>query len=456
MGVALLTATVAAAQPVASGAAEVSILENDSIDFRQVIEGAKSKVFPAVVYIRVVSENLDSGKRVMVESSGSGVAISPTGEVVTNWHVIDKAVQVRCLLQDGRALKARVVGSDQDTDLALLQLEIPEGQPLLPYAQLGDSRTLQEGQFVMAMGAPWGLSRSVSLGILSCTRRYLPEVSEYSLWLQTDASISPGNSGGPLVNTDGKVIGINSRGTGGGGGDIGFAIPVETVSAVVDQLRTDQKVNWSWTGLVLQPIRDFNRDIYFEGTDGVIIADVEPDSPAQAAGFQKRDRIISINGKPYNGLMEEDIPDIRRAIGLLQKNTPAKVVVQRAGQNLTIELTPREKGRVEGEEFDCPRWDFTVKAINQFHNANLYFHRKEGVYVKAARYPGNAYQAGLQPEDIILKIGKTDVKTLDEVKALHKAAIEGVATNHKLLITVLRNGLMKQVVLDFSRDYSKE
>lgn len=436
-------------------ASEPGLDKFERLDFRRVIDDSKSKVFPAVVFIKCVSENFDTGKRVVVESSGSGVIMSPDGEVVTNWHVVDKAIEVRCLLQDGTALKADVVGTDRDTDLGLLKLKLPKDAKPLPFATLGDSKVLTEGQFVMAMGAPWGLSRSVSLGILSCTRRYLPAVSEYSLWLQTDAAISPGNSGGPLVDTNGKVIGINARGT-MAGGDMGFAIPAETVAAVVSQLREHKKVNWSWTGLQLQPIKDFNRDTYFDGSEGVIVADTDPDSPARKAGIVFRDRILRVNGVTCNGLMEEDLPDIRRLLGLLPKGKPAKIEILREGKTVVVELTPREKGQVEGDQLDCPRWDLTLKSINQFANADLFFHRKEGVYVHAVRYPGNAAQAGFQPQDIIVKVGKTEIKSLDEAKALHKSAIDGVGQNHRLLVTVLRNGLMKQLVLDFSRDYSKE
>src|SRR5205814_149670 len=135
---------------------------------------------------------------------------------------------------------------------------------------MGDSKRLAEGEFVMAMGAPWGLSRSVSIGIISCVDRYLDEASEYSLWLQTDASISPGNSGGPLVNTDGEVIGLNARGS-MQGGDMGFAIPSATLKTVVPHLRDEGQVPWLYSGLKLQPLRDFNRDMYFDGDAGVVI-----------------------------------------------------------------------------------------------------------------------------------------------------------------------------------------
>ena len=254
----------------------------ERFDFRRVVGDAKAKVFPAVIFIKCISENLESGKKLSQEVAGSGVIISPTGEALTNWHVIDKAVDIRCLLYDGRAMDAKVVGSDKDTDLALIQLTVPSGGGALPYSTFGDSTKLKEGDFVMAMGAPWGMARSVSIGIVSCTRRFLPEHSEYSLWLQTDASISPGNSGGPLVNTAGETIGINARGE-MMGGDLGFAIPSDTIKVIVAQLRDQHEVNWSWTGLQLQPLHDFNRNTYFDAAEGVIVARptrrVRPDRP---------------------------------------------------------------------------------------------------------------------------------------------------------------------------------
>ena len=434
------------AQP-ASGVAQ--------LDFREVIKDAKARVFPAVVFIKCIRESHESGKKLSREVSGSGVIISPSGETLTNWHVVDKAVEVRCLLLDGRPYDAKVVGTDKDTDLALIQLQLADKATPLPYAKLGDSSVLKEGDFVMAMGAPWGMSRSVSIGIVSCTRRFLPENSEYSLWLQTDASISPGNSGGPLVNTAGETIGLNTRGV-MAGGDLGFAVPSETIAVIVDQLRAHGRVDWSWTGLQLQALHDFNRNIYFDATEGVIISETDPESPARRAGVQARDRIVRVNGDALTAMTEEDLPAVRRCLGLLPKFKPAKLEIVRDGSPLTLEVTPREKGKVEGEELDCPRWDLTVKAINQFDNPDLYFHRKEGVFIFGVKYPGNGAVAGFQSQDILLKIDGQEVKTLDDVKTMHKTAIEAVAARHRLVLTVLRKGLMRQIVLDFSRDYEKQ
>ena len=425
------------------------------LDFRQVIRAAKDKVFPAVVYIKVIQESHESGRKVSSEVAGSGVIISPDGDILTNWHVVDKAVEVRCLLYDGRAMTAKVVGSDKDTDLALVRLKVPADAGTVPHAVLGDSGVLMEGDFVMAMGAPWGLSRSVSIGIVSCTRRFLPLNSEYSLWIQTDAAISPGNSGGPLVNTDGEVVGINTLGV-LFGGDMGFAVPSDTIRHIVGQIREVGRVNWSWTGLQLQPLRDFGRNMYFEGTEGVIVAEADPDSPAHEAGIRARDRLLKIGGQAVAALTEEDLPAVRRVLGLLPKNQPTRIDLVRGGQAMSVELVPREKGKVEGDQLDCPRWDFTVREINQFDNPDLFFHRKQGVFVFGVKEPGNAGIAGLRPLDILLKIDARDVTTLDDVRQLHKDALGHLAQRHRAIVTVLRNGLVRQVVLDYQRDYEKE
>ncbi len=427
-----------------------------TLDFREVVRSAKEKVFPAVVFVKCLRESHEIGKKTTQEILGSGVIITPDGQVLSNWHVVDKAKEIRCLLSDGRYFSAEVIGKDKDTDLALLQLKLPNGTPdgekALPFAKLGDSARLKEGDFVMAMGAPWGLNRSVSIGIISCTRRFLPRSSEYSLWFQTDAAINPGNSGGPLVDTNGEIIGINTR----GGGGMGFATPSQNIKIIIAQLRKYKKVNWSWTGLQLQPLKNFRKNIYFKGTKGVIVAETDPDSPARRAGVKKQDRILKVNGRDLNGVWDEALPAVRRTLGLLPKNKPATFVLQRKGKTMTIEVTPREKGKVEGEELDCPRWDMTVKAINQFDNEDLYFYRKKGVFIFGVKYPGNASNANLQEEDIITRIGDTDIETLDDLKKVHKKAIANVKKEHRILFTVLRNGLMRQFVMDFQRDYEKE
>jgi len=423
-------------------------------DFRQIVQSAKERVFPSVVYIRVISEVTSQGRKESQQSSGSGVVISEQGHVLTNWHVVDKATNVRCLMSDGRHYDAKVLGSDKDVDLAVIKLDLKEGDKV-PVAEIGDSTLLKEGDFVMAMGAPWGLNRSVSIGILSCLERYLEGISEYSLWLQTDAAINPGNSGGPLVNTQGQIIGINTRGNSGSAEGLGFSVPSQTIKELVPQLRDNGGVAWSWTGLQLQPIRDFNRDIFFEFTEGVIVAETDPDSPARRAGILAKDRVLEVNGKKITAMTQEDLPDVRRMLGLLAKNTEATFLIARGSETKTIQLTPREKGKVEGDELALKRFDFSIKAINQFDNPSLYFHRKEGVFVFGIKFPGNAANSGLQQQDILLSIDGREVNSVQEIKKVHDDLISNADSKFRVLVKVLRNGQLRQMVLDFQRDFEK-
>ncbi len=424
-------------------------------DFREIVAQARNRVLPSVLFLKCVVENDESGMRMSQEIMGSGFIISADGEFLTNWHVVNKASSIRCQLTDGRDFSARVIGADRDTDVALCRLDLPPGVTV-PAAVLGTDGGVSEGDFVIAMGAPWGLNRSVTFGTVSCARRYLPGHSEYVLWIQTDAIISPGNSGGPLVNTDGEVIGINALGSQMPGLGFGFAIPAREVRVIADAIRRDGRVNWSWCGLMLQPLRDFSRNIRFEANEGVLVAGTEPNSPARRAGLQAQDRIVRLNGTPVTGLTEEEMPTLRRLFGLLPQDQTVHLDVVRNQVPMTIEIVPLAKGRVEGESLDCPRWDFTVKAINQFETPELFLHRNEGVYVFGIRGRGNAQDSDLRPFDVLVRIGTQEVRTLEDVRKAHAAALAGVDRSHRILFTVLRGGRMRQVVLDFGRDFSRE
>jgi len=436
------------------GAAPLVSAEADAEGRPANMQVAREKVFPALVFVKVIQQTHDQGERSSRSGAGSGVLISQDGEFLTNWHVVEKSESVRCLLTDGRAFPANVIGMDKDTDLALCRLVLPEGEHV-PFAALGDSDRLVEGDPVFVMGAPWGMSRSISSGIISCTRRYLEEASEYTLWLQTDASISPGNSGGPVVNQSGEVVGITARGT-LLGGNMGFAIPASSAVMVAERLRVYKSMNWSWTGLQLQPLRDFDKNMYFDFKDGVIVSATDAGSPARKAGIQPKDRLVAINGVPVTALTQEDIPSINCMLGLLAKEQPATFTFIRNGETLTVTMTPREKGQVEGDEQEFPRWDFSAKVINQFDTPNLYFYREKGVFVFAVKYPGNAQASELRPNDIIVKAGGRDVQSMEDLQEAHKEALEGIAQNHRITFTVLRSGQTRVISLDFSRDYKRK
>ncbi len=423
--------------------------------FQGIVSGAKEKVFPAVVYIQAVSGNLKSGKAQNEVVSGSGVIISPGGELLTNFHVIDKAQKIRCQLEDGRAFPATVVGQDKDIDLALLKLELPSATPPLPYARLDRHGRLTEGDFVMAMGAPWGLNRSVSIGIISCSTRYLPDTGNYSLWYQTDASISPGNSGGPLVDTQGNVVAINTLGRLWGGA-VAFSIPATTIADVLPRLRAYGGVNWAWFGLNFQPLRDFDRDIYFDYPDGVMVSGTEPGSPARKAGFLPGDRITAIAGEAVTVKTAEELPDFQRKLGLLPFDEPVKFTVFRHGREEFLSVAPVAKGELEGEEAACPRWGFTAKAINRFDTPNLHFYRNDGVYIYGIAPYGNAGRSNLQQNDILASIDGKPVVTLQDLKEIYEKALSNLDSRPRATFAVLRNGRLFQVVMDYSTDYEKE
>jgi len=383
---------------------------------------------------------------------GSGIIVSPDGYVVTNNHVAEKAVEIHCVLFDDTMVEATVVGTDKDTDLALLKLKVdPKRQ--FAFATLADSDKVDEGQFCMALGAPWGLKRSISLGVVSCSQRFLEGESEYSLWLQTDAHINPGNSGGPLVDTNGEVIGINTLGA--WNASMGFSIPSNTVRFVIAELKAHKEVRRSWTGVRLQPLRDFDRDSFFEGERGVLVASVDPGSPAEQAHLEVGDLILSVSGTAVDGLYNENLPKIRALLSRLPTSQPTEIKLQRGGRAVTASLTPREKGVVEGKDLDLKRWNLTVKAINEYNDPEMYYYAKEGVYIQGVQYPGNAQQCGFQSGDIVLKVDGKEVKSLKEMQSLYETILKDSGRKKRAPVEVLRNGMPLLLVLDYARDYDQ-
>ncbi len=418
------------------------------VGFQQVVRSAGNKVFPALVYIRVVRDDLESGRSSAAAVSGSGVLISASGEVVTNNHVIDKAVDIRVQLNDGRAFNAELLGSDKDTDLALLRLKLPEGAGPLPFAQFA-SKPATEGEFVMAMGAPWGLNRSVAIGIISCAGRYLPDQGEYSLWYQTDASISPGNSGGPLIDTDGRIVGINTLAM-MSGGTVGFTIPASTVEVVLPRLRQYGKANWAWFGLRFEPLRDFDRNIYLPYDRGVLISGTDVGSPARRAGIQPNDLLVAVDGRPVTVATGEELPELRRRLGLIPFGQKVKFAIKRDGKDMEIEMAAAEKGKVEGAELPLNGWGFTAKAINRFDNPNLYFYRNKGVFVYGVKPQGDAARGGLQKNDIIVSVNGREIDSLSELSEAYELAEKNVSDSRRSVMVIMRNGATIRLAINFS------
>ena len=423
------------------------------IDFRDTIQAAEKAVFPSLAYIRVVRKDLSGGKDEKGVVSGSGVVIDPSGELLTNHHVIDKAEEIRCLLTDGSSYAARVVGFDQD-DIALLRLERPADAPPLPAAALSPD-TVQIGDVVLAMGAPWGLARSVTMGIVSCTDRYLEGAGRYTLWYQTDAAISPGNSGGPLVDTAGRVVGINARGI--IFGDQAFTIPSPTILEVLPALRTEGHAGWAWFGFQFQPLRDFDRNMAFEATNGVVVSGTDLGSPARKAGFKAGDRVVAVDGDPVTALTWEQMPALERRLGRVPEGTETRFAVVRGPHEIELAVAPRAKGAVEGEEKVLPRWGFTAKEINRFDNPKLSFYAPDGgLFVSATSWDGNAESAGIKENDILREVGGKPVSTLEELAAIYDDAMAHLDERTKIDIVVERRGRRVPLKLNYFEDPEKE
>jgi len=269
-----------------------------SSNLQKQILDAKNKVLPALVHIEPVKEIFADGKSMKVQVTGSGIIISPDGYILTNNHVAEKARYVFCTLSNRDEVPAEVIGLDALTDLAVLKLDLSEKDyKTVSHAEFGDSDSLEVGEIVMALGSPLGLSRSLSLGVISSIERYFEDsgemVSPYNLWIQTDAAINPGNSGGPLINIEGEVVGINARAI-FFGENLGFAIPINTAKLVIDRILKDKIVKRSDIGIEWQEIKDYRKYKKDLNLEGVLISHVDKDSPGKIAGLKPGDLVYAI------------------------------------------------------------------------------------------------------------------------------------------------------------------
>ncbi|MBP5300036.1 MAG: trypsin-like peptidase domain-containing protein, partial [Victivallales bacterium] len=410
------------------------------------------EVYPALVYIRVNRSAMESSDEDMEAVRGSGVLISANGEVLTNHHVIEKAREIRCLLADGRNRQAEVVGSDEDLDVALLQLKLEEGESV-PSARLRSSG-VQVGDFVMALGAPLGLTRTVTIGIISSAQRFLSQKkSQYNTWYQTDATLFPGNSGGPLIDIHGEVIGLNTLGRAGSG--MGFALPSVVLLDILPRLREYHAINWAWLGFQFQPLHDFENNTYFPYSEGVMIADTDPGSPARLAGVRSGDRLLAFNGIPVTAVNQEEIPDLNRRFALLPLEAPVEFLLERADGRYSVTLTPQAKGSIR-EEQEFPQWGFTAKEINRAEHPTLHFYAPEGGVFIASLVNEESYSYRsneLKRNDILISINGADVHSLAELQAVYEQCVASEAPGKKLPVVILRGGRRRQLFIQL-RDKS--
>jgi len=404
---------------------------------------AKDKVAPALVHIRPVKEVYASGKREEVQVVGSGFIISPDGYVVTNEHVAGESKSVHCVLYTKDEVEAQVVGGDPYTDIAVLKLTTPPKN--LPHVTLGQSSKLVAGQTVLALGSPHGLARSVSMGIVSVTDRYLEDrgdemVSPFNNWIQTDAAINPGNSGGPLVNLKGEVIGINTRIL-SGAENVGFAIPIDIAKEVIDQLIKNGHMTRSWIGESLQPMRVKSED---PAAKGVVIADVATLSPGYEAGLRPGDIMLSVDGIPTNARFEEDLPAVRKHIADLPVGKEVAVRILRDGKEQDIKVATAERSLLRGDQVEFPEWAFTAVDVTDNIARRAQLASRKGVLVTGAQVGGIAANARLINGDILFAIDGAEVPNLASFKKTYQSLIE---SKKPLVMLEVKRGALSRFVL---------
>jgi serine protease Do len=349
-------------------------------------------------------------------SMGSGFVISEDGYLLTNHHVIDQADEIQVLFSDRREYSAVVIGSDRRSDLALLKIEAND----LPTVKFAEADQLRTGEWVLAIGSPFGLDYSVTAGIVSAIGRSIPteKGENYVPFIQTDVAINPGNSGGPLFNLEGEVVGINSQIYSRSGGSIGlsFSIPNSVALSVVDQLKKNGKVQRGWLGVVMQDIdKALAESLELGKPQGALINAVEPDGPADKAGIVPGDVIVRFDGQ---GIVESG--DLPHVVGSIAPGSKAKVEVYREGKRKTFTVVvgalDKDGDVVADNSSDNDRLGLMVEKLDDQERQQLRL--RGGIRVTEVAGDSAAANAGLRAGDIIVQLGYSRIDDLEEYQQM--------------------------------------
>ena len=358
------------------------------------------------------------------DSLGSGVIVSPDGYILTNNHVVDGATDVRVTLADKRQLKARVVGTDRKTDIAVLKVE-GSGFPSIT---IGDSSKVQVGDYALAIGDPFGVGQTVTMGIVSALNRGNLGIEDYEDFIQTDAPINPGNSGGALINDRGELVGINtailSHGSGGNEG-IGFAIPINMARGVMSQILDHGKVNRAYLGIMVQDITPgISKAMNLKDMKGVLVGDVSPSGPAQKSGVQRGDVILEVNGKPM-----ADSRELRNTISMMDPNATVSLKLVRNGSTSDVSVklgelpTNKEQAKTEEGSSEKALDGVTVENLDAQSARQLGLPASTtGVVVTDINPSSPLASAGLRRGDVIQEVNHQPVKNVAQLEeAIRKA-----------------------------------
>jgi len=356
-------------------------------------------------------------KKFQQRGQGSGFIIDKDGYILINNHVVGDADLIKVKLADGREFEAKVIGTDPQSDVAVIKIDATD----LPILRLGDSDKLEVGEWVIAIGNPFGLSETVTVGVVSAKGRSRIGINDYEDFIQTDAAINPGNSGGPLVNIHGEAIGMNTAifSRSGGYMGIGFAIPINMAKAIKDQLLEKGKVTRGWFGVVIQDIdEELAKSFGLKKTEGVLVAEVSEGSPAEKAGLKQGDIILRLNGKKVN-----NVGKLRNKIALTSPGTKVDIDVLRENKHKTLKVTIGEQpaGKTMGMaqhkilgKLGLVVQDLTAELAKQFG-----YRDGQGVLVAEVEQGSPAVRVGIRPGHLIEEVNRKRVHNMDEfVKAL--------------------------------------
>lgn len=423
--------------------------------YQQEIYTARDRILPALIHIQPVVIDYITGREKKHSVVGSGVIFTKDGYAVTNYHVAGRAERIICTLHDREQVPAKLIGGDPATDLAVIKLDLSEYPGTIHPAKFGNYKDLQVGQTVLALGSPLALSRSLSKGVISTLNRFFPgtirlpsgeKTGKYNTWLQTDAAINPGNSGGPLVNLDGEVIGINTRGV-FFAENIGFSIPVDIVKSVTKELMAHGRVDRGWIGVHAQPLQDLESFFGTETNRGVLIASVDPGSPADQAGLKAGQIILKYNGQDVSARFEEELPQFYQTIAQSPIGKEVEVVLHN-GEDQVVKVVPRLLGNLQGDDFDFEEWGFTAKGITNQMALDDRLEDTLGVYVTNSAMAGAAYSGGLLRGDVIEEVNNKKVNNLDELKLMYDEFKE----QEKVLLTINRRDSRRLVLIKLDNE----
>jgi serine protease Do len=426
-------------------------------------------ISPAVVRIDVAQEVYVNGKRTLTRAIGSGVIIDQDGRILTNFHVAGRSVELYVTLASKERIPAKLIGDDHWTDLAIIQMdkdEVAKKKITFSSAKLGRSDNLLTGQDVMAIGTPFGLNRTVTLGQISNNERcFYPErmtidlggvenleTGDFSNWVQMDTPINPGNSGGPLVDLDGYVVGINTR---GGGQNLNFAIPIDTakpvIAAILASAQPNKKghVERSDLGIDFKPLQELESFYNVNIDEGVLVNSVDRNGAAQKAGLRSQDILLTVNGQPTNCRFPEQIAGVRKMIADLPIASDVDLYVKRGKENLHIHAKTLRLQSVFGEQKELKVWGMSVQEVTRAYANSAQLDDTEGVAIENLTSGHPATEAELEPGDVIRAVNGHPVPDLDEFMRLYKDSVINKQTAVQLDIRRDRSDITKALKVTY-------